>query len=63
MPYKTLTCDCGEELEVFISQAEESNGKEKCDCGRMIRYKSPLTEGITETRIDQEIGDVQRSDF
>lgn len=63
MPYKTLNCDCGEEIETFISQSEESNSREECDCGRVIRYKSPPMEGITETSITREIGEVQESDF
>lgn len=63
MPYDKVTCECGDEVEIFISQAEESHGKEKCECGRIIQYKSPPTEGITETRTAREIGEVQESDF
>lgn len=63
MGYKDVECDCGRDVEIFISQASESNGREECECGRVIQYKSPEEEGITETNITYEVGDVQSNDF
>jgi hypothetical protein len=63
MPYDKISCDCGEEVETFVTKSDESHGRETCDCGRLIQYKSPAGEKITETEITREVGKVKESDF
>lgn len=59
MPYKTIDCECGEEIETFISQSEESDGRESCDnCTRMALYESPPSKGITSVTFRKEAGSV-----
>lgn len=61
MPYNTVTCECGEDVEIFISQSEESGGHKTCStCSRVIGYESPPGEGVNVTEIVREVGQLSQ---
>jgi hypothetical protein len=63
MPYENITCECGNEVELFVSQAEESSDRRDCpDCPRIIQYESPPKEGVTDVSFVYEVGTVREHD-